>query len=487
MDIIDSILRETGPSLSSKVVKRLIASGIAPDAARKRVSRANGTVQRIKGIQFPNREKFLFLNDQQGKADFLDKLSQALKSTGSCYGRALIGLESRGGTVSAKHFSIASGLPVEKAKGHVLHSFAEQKLRELRLITDIESTDGNLISIWNENGLTARRRAALIVEDIVLSILRSWLIKMGWGSTNTLKIRQDGDTPRFGQFTWDLVGPSYLAGLRNYRNKNPVEGFITGDILLDRTITKTDLLPFCAKWDTLVAQNRSTRLQPIFIADFFDQDALALLRKNGCFVAIPSTIFGVDAANGLHQLIDTIERAALAVVENPSGVFDLISKLSKIEGAALNLRGVVLELIVARLYSLTGYTISIRQIARADEKQAEIDVKASKHKEIVCCECKGKSPNSLVGVSEVKEWVDKTLPVIKSWVKDLNPLPDMRRFEFYSSTGYTTEAQKLIAEVKETPKKFPLQFFTGDDLLKRLKEEGQNSLVDIFREQFTPK
>jgi hypothetical protein len=321
----------------------------------------------------------------------------------------------------------------------------------------------------------------------VLSALRSWLIKMGWGSTNTLKIRQQWDIPRFGQFAWDLVGPCYLAGLVNFRNKQLVEGFIAGDIILDRTITKNDLIPFFAKWDALIAQNRSTRLQAIFIGEFFDEDALTLLRKRGCIVAIPATIFGDEAARGLHDLINIIENAARAVAENPTAVFDLISKLSKIEGAALNLRGVVIELIVARLYCLNGYMTDIRQIVRAEGKQAEIDIKANKKNEVVCCECKGKSPNSLVDAPEIGEWVNESLPVIKNWLKHSETLPVSRRFEFYSSTDYTQDAQNFIAKLKETHKKYPLEFFTGADLIKKLITEGQNSLVDIFREQFTPK
>jgi hypothetical protein len=487
MQTIDNILRETGPCLSSEVVKRLVADGVAPAAARKRVSRANGSVQRIQEIQFPNREKFLFLGGQKIEGDFRHKLADALINSGSCYGRALVGLKSRGGAILASHFPVASGLPVEKAKGHVLHSFAEQKLLELRLVENIVSADGNLVSMWDDRGMSARRRAAIAVEEIVLSVLRIWLIKIGWSSTNTLKIRQRENTARFGQFAWDLVGPSYLAGLVNFREKQIVEGFIVGDILLDRLITTTDLLPFFAKWDSLTAQKRATRLQPIFVGDFFADDALASLRKRGCFIAIPATIFGIEAARGLRDLIGTIENAAKAVMENPDAVFDLISKLSKIEGAALNLRGVVIELMVARLFTLDGYLIDVRQIVRAEGRQAEIDIKARKSNEVVCCECKGKSPNALVDAPEIKEWVDESLPVIKNWLKHSETLPDTRRFEFYSSTDNTPAAQELILELKLNHKKFPLEFFKGADLLKKLRDAGQNSLVDIFREQFSPK
>jgi hypothetical protein len=112
-----SILKANGPSLSSFVVKHLQKVGLKPEAARQRVSRATGAVKRLFGIQFPNREKFLFLETQFATSQFYERLIQALYSTRSCYGRALMGLHVRGGSILESHFPIASGSPVKSSKG----------------------------------------------------------------------------------------------------------------------------------------------------------------------------------------------------------------------------------------------------------------------------------------------------------------------------------------------------------------------------------
>jgi hypothetical protein len=158
-----------------------------------------------------------------------------------------------------------------------------------------------------------------------------------------------------------------------------VNGFIVGDILLDRNITLTDLDPFFSKLAVLWSQKRPTRFQPMFIGDRFDPDALRVLRAKGCIVARPETIFGVEIAKQLRELIRTIERAAEEVTKDPNSVFQLIAKIAKLEGSSLNLRGVVLELIVAHLFRLDGYNIDIRrQVRSAGGDLAEIDVQASK-------------------------------------------------------------------------------------------------------------
>jgi hypothetical protein len=179
------------------------------------------------------------------------------------------------------------------------------------------------------------------------------------------------------------------------------------------------------------ATRRATRFQPVFIADFFSTEALQLLRAKGALIARPETIFGMEAAAALRELIGTIENAAAAVTNNPTSVFELLSKITKIEGAASNLRGIFLELVIARLYQLKGYSIDIRQQIRSEDGTlAEIDVKAGSRPEVVCIECKGKSAGVLVSHDEIQHWLEVTLPRIKSWFLRNPSLPEQKRFEF---------------------------------------------------------
>src|SRR5687768_547625 len=113
---IEDLLRRTGPALSSTLVERIVGTGISPQAARQRLSRAGGAVKRLKGVNFPNREKFLFLADQFTELRFRENLSKTFQQTGSAFGRAISGLKCRGGAVRTVHFPIATGLPTRNAK-----------------------------------------------------------------------------------------------------------------------------------------------------------------------------------------------------------------------------------------------------------------------------------------------------------------------------------------------------------------------------------
>jgi hypothetical protein len=235
----------------------------------------------------------------------------------------------------------------------------------------------------------------------------------------------------------------------------------------------------------LTQQRRATPFQPIFIADSFSPEALRELRSRGSIIARPETIFGVAAAKELRELVGTIENAAAAVTNHPAAVFDLLRKISKIEGTASHLRGVVVELIVAHLFQLRGYKIDIRQQIQAmDGELAEIDVKAVNRQEVVCVECKGKSPGILVGKPELEAWLATTVPRIKSWFGRNPSLPEQKRFEFYSATDYTPEAKSLIAKVTAGHKRQPVAFVNGTQILSQLGEQREGSLVKIFHEQF---
>jgi hypothetical protein len=324
---IEDLLNSIGPCLSSVVVERLVENGFSREAARQRVSRSGGTVKKLRGLQFPNRERFLFLDGQFAQPDFRRSLTAALKLGRTSYGRALTVIEARGAVPEA-YFPIATGLPVENAKGQILSSLAVSRLEQVGQVNRSSTPDGIVIGLREDQSIPERRRAAMVVEDVVLGAMKAWLAKIGWTSPGAVQMRSLTSVPRFGQFRFDLVGPSYLNALVAYRQGQLVNGFIVADILLDSQVTMDGLEGFFSKWSALTAQRRKTRFQPIFIAESFAPDALHALRRRGCIVAIPETIFGEETAKQLRELVGTVEHAAAAVTNNPFAVFGLLARIA---------------------------------------------------------------------------------------------------------------------------------------------------------------
>lgn len=311
-------------------------------------------------------------------------------------------------------------------------------------------------------------------------------MKTGWISSNAVSIRtDDGELPRIRQFAWDLVGPSYLSSIAPRRKGKPQPGFVCADIIIDREVDAIDLRPFLSKWDVLRSQRGAHRFQPMFIAENFESTALMELRKRGCFLVVPEVVFGASAAKSLRSLIGILEDALKALAQNPSRVFELLHRIGKLEGAANNLRGIFLELLIAHLYMLDGYSVKLRVNVHDDQGlPAEIDVLAVHTKEVVCCECKGMAPGNLVDAIELKDWIGKSLPRMRKWIRKQETMPEKLRFEFYSSTGFTTDAWQLARKVEETHKKTAIRFCDSSNILSQLSAKELTPLRRMFNEQF---
>jgi hypothetical protein len=109
--LVEELLQDIGPGVSSRITAALVKRGVSPDAARQQASRARGNVRRLSGLTLPKREKFLYLESQFGKHPYFEALSRDLDATNSVYGAALHGLIARGGIVPKPCFDVIAGAP----------------------------------------------------------------------------------------------------------------------------------------------------------------------------------------------------------------------------------------------------------------------------------------------------------------------------------------------------------------------------------------
>jgi hypothetical protein len=482
---IEEILNRS-PAQSSEIVKKLIKHNrISSVAARQRLSRAKGAVMRLDDINLPNREKIYYLEDQYGSEFFFEMVSKILIKNNAAAGRGLLALSAKDGVLPLTLFSKASGTTFYKSKKQINVKNVLNQLKGAGLISFLPNdTYGNLICRYDRTDLTTRQRASLEVERVFLAIIKSWLANLGISSFGALKIR-DVIPHAYGPYHWDLVGPCYLSGIAGFSKGKYLNGFVVGDIILDKIISKSDILPFIFKVDSLVNQKKIRPFLAIYIADLFSPEALNILRKKGIIIARPDTVLGKEYAELVKSLINTLEDASNNLKKNPNDVFNLLNKLSKIEGAALNLRSVILDFIIARLYDLEGFDCDIRQrIQLSSGDRAEVDVIASRKDKVVFIEGKALSPTNQLNADEIKKWIDKTYPKIKKFIKEQGNFPPDTSIEFCISTAFHSDSKAFIKKVKKKYKKLPIKFSNGSDLIKRLRKFRQSSVVDLFREHF---
>ena len=110
---VEQILQSFGPMLSSQLVDKIIEiDKISKVAARKRVSRVITPVNRLRGSNFPNNEKFIYLDDHFVKSQFIENLYLTLVKSNTAAGRALCGLGSRNGAFPTILFPKIAGSTV---------------------------------------------------------------------------------------------------------------------------------------------------------------------------------------------------------------------------------------------------------------------------------------------------------------------------------------------------------------------------------------
>lgn len=494
MNVIEKLLKETGPCLSTELARRLVEQcGLTPEAARKRISRQPASVKRLAYLKFPRNARFVYLQDQYGSQWFWDTLVKALLETSPAYGGAIAALRQRGSLMPKSHFFIACGSPLAQQR-HLSPQTVLDRLTQAKLLEEIDVPGiGPCVARAQESAFYADlipgMQARLVVEDIMLKAVRGWARSLGLVSYDKAKIRgEEAILPQVGTFAWDLSAPSYLGGLieRSSEGK-PSPGFLVCDIVLDNEITTAGIAPFLLKCRTLRSLKKVGRCIQLFIAEKYSKEAFQLAKSQGIMPGTPETLFGAEVAASLRQLSEVLRQAAGL---RDMKVFDeLFNGLSRIEGAATNLRGALFEFWAAEVVRQTfGADIRMNRHFVDATGKAEVDVQASvASRQVRFYECKGYQPGGLIPDDEVDRWLEKRIPLV---YKQAQTSPDWKgrdfQFEFWT-TGRLSDAS--IAKIKKAqatvrPGRYTLDYCDSEGLTAIAKETKDRALIDALRQHF---
>ncbi len=489
---IEILLNKLGPSSSSKIKDSLVAGGLSEEAARQRISRSRRQVRRFTTIRLPKRENFLYLDSQYNSYAFWDSLVRSHTETNSAYGVAMQSVMARGGAIPKNFFSIVSGSP-KKLKKHIASDHILENLISCKLLK-IENDDvlGECVLIDAQGKLDYSGidslRARLVVEDIVVKAVFDWSRKLGLVSYDAIKKRTLQEVPIFGQFGWDITAPSYVRPLASFDINKVTPGFMVIDVT-NSTIGVEGAKYFIKKCSV----NRSIKnMKPflaMLVAERFSKDAYRLGKSSGVIFTIPEILFGKEIAENLRALSATLENAAAIATKNPEKLLKLFNSLSSIEGAAINLRGALFELIVGHLvYKGEGNSIDIGvKVKNSKGKSAEIDIRRVKgDHQLALYECKGYQPSTQISVDDIDLWLSKKVPIIRGALlqeerfKNSNML-----FEYWTSGEFSPEAIELLKKKKNTTRKYEIRWKNGGDILNYAREIKSNTMVDILNQHYS--
>lgn len=493
-NIVAQVLESVGPSLSSQVCSALQQRGLSPDAARQNVSRAKPPVMRLRGMHFPHKESFVYLQSTYRTDVFWKGLLSAFRQTNSSYGIAVDAMELRGGLIQQSQFGTISGSPI-RLRSHISSDRIYENLLKIGLIAEEQNPilgacvrlDGR--GYFNVNTSTDCR-AQLVAENISLLAIADWLKNLGMASYHKVDIRKTDATavqPTFGPFQWDLVAPSYMHPLVSYdKSGKPTPGFVVCDVALSREVDAAQLAYFMNKCDLTRRAGRMRGFMAIFLATRFSAEAFRLGRSEGIVLATTENLFGTAVSAALQSLIESLQNAAAVAATNPEKIFQLFDALGKIEGAAGNLRGALFEMIVGHcVREKEGNSIEIGQIENHPKtgERAEIDVLRTKgNHEVAAYECKGYQPNSAISKEEIEKWLNKTIPTIRASFLEQKRFRNMEMiFEFWTCGQFSPEAEQLLQKAKSATKKYRLEWKDGKavrDYAKSLKDSYAMKVLD---------
>jgi hypothetical protein len=478
MTTVETYLREHGPILSGELIQILAEEGVSTDAIRKRISRLRPPISKLKGF-FKDNQSFFYLQEQYLKQEFYEGIKIAFKTSAKKYYSIIKSIEYHNGFIRKEHLASYSVSPIKNLKSHKNISNVIEDLKNLNIIYEDDDCYklNDLISERPNNNFRYYKGVEL-AKEIILSQFYDCSRSIGLVSYESGKFHSE-----FSKFQFNFVAPSYIAGILKYNKKNPkpIPAFILADVLIGSKTGIEEVDFFINKIDIIKTQIQSNFI-PYLIVENLSQDALKALKSKGIVIGFVNKLFGAGYEELLKSLINIVTNAGAILKNNPKDYLKLISQLKKlVDGKTNNLRGDLFEMAVGYYHSNLCQSLDIGKIFIYEGNKREIDVLAFYQQNVTVCECK--AYKSKIDKQIVENWLTSKIPIIYNWLKEKDNDKEVI-FEFWSVSGFTSDAEQLLSQNKENIKKYKIEFYDEEKILKKAKQSKTQKIVEIMREYF---
>ncbi len=486
------MLKANGPSLTSDVIARMVSDGASESAARKRVQRSLGDVERLAGVRFEKNARFIYLPDQYGTDAFWRGLEGAFHQAGKTYWATVVNLLARGGRCPKGLFARVTGAPAARTR-QLSPDRIFERLSAINLLEEVEVGDGDgtyvqfrPLSYVREAIPTVRAR--LLAENIALHGVKEWARRIGFGSYGRFAMRLEEPAPVVSGISWDLTAPSYFRPLISVKDGKAKPGFLVCDINLTDTINEAEAEAFVRKCDMASAPSNVGPIMPLLIGHVFSAAAFDLAKRKGILAITLQNLFGDEIAEALKNLVAVLTDAGATASVNPGHLDSILQSLTKVQGAADNLRGTLFELVIGSLVKDVdgGFlTCGERCTDLQTGREAEIDVQLNRDdKSLLVLECKAKLPGSRVSETEVRKWYSDRIPLIQKILTRDGLTEKTIRFEIWSNGEFTDSALKWLKKQQLDFESYSLGWLDGKGLKAYADKAKQASLRKILNEHY---
>lgn len=470
MTTIENILINKGPQMSSDLARALEKIEKIPyNTASQRVRR-NKDIKKIKGF-FKSNQSLCYLSIHKDGGVLFDALSKALYEYGRKYWYCINAIKLHGGRVSRDYLECYTNYPIEALRGHIPFNEVMRKFVEEEVL--IFNDNSYLFSprFLQESTNVIASRTIETIKDQILSSFHSLTKNIGLISYET------GEKfAEFGKFRWGFKGVSAISGLI----ENGKNGFLLADVIFGRNIYLNDVKFFIEKLKHIQSFKNASRIMPFLIVDDLHPEALQYLKKHGIVVGFIKELFGQKYAETIRGLITILNNAGASLKDDPNKYLDLITQLKKYnEGLINNVRGTLFEFMVGHIHSIDCNIINLGREIVENNSRHEMDVCAVYSKKVVISECK--AVKSKIGLDIVEKWLKVKIPAFYKWVKKQETLKNMYiEFEFWSTSGFTTEALNSLIKASESVRKYNISFYQSSEIREKALEMEDKKLKEAL-------
>ena len=301
---------------------------------------------------------------------------------------------------------------------------------------------------------------------------------MNFTSTDSVQIRSENNIPNYGNFSWSLVGPCYLDGVK-IGSKN---GFLCCDIFLKSRLNKDNIKPILRKYKTSKSQKRNVRIIPAIFFQSITKPLLVDLRNKG-FLTISAKTFGGDK---LLQLLEELVSLYTNINKRRSTgekTAKLIEKVFNYNlGIANNIRAYLFNFIVKNIFDLEYESVKMSKKVQYNSQSKEIDVYFEDKKNRYIVECKAWS-NIQNQQEEIKKWIDNKYQFFINWNNARNKEMEEKNLSIYFIIS--AKNKDIIKSINNKFKEYSLiQFYDQtflDELAKKHKQKEIRLALKHFR------
>ena len=247
---------------------------------------------------------------------------------------------------------------------------------------------------------------------------------------------------------------------------------------------------FIRKHDMASAPRNVAPILPMLVSDEFESEAFNLARSKGIVAATVENLFGKSTAKLLRELIELVTNTGTTISDKPNKLYQLLSSLTKIEGAANNLRGALFEFAIGYLVKeIEGGGIEIgKKITHYKTNQRfEIDVLLTRSNEgaILVIECKSKIPGSKVALTEVQKWYENRVPHIFEILNYFKVYKGSKfQFELWTNGAFHDQAWDWLEQQSKNCGGYSVDWKDGISLREYAKQGNSSTVRKILNEHY---